>query len=402
MKRMINKYWYVPIVVVVLLMLTLIMLITNQSAYQRITLWLLFVALISLPVSWIWLFIFKERRKALLSILWSIASISILLIPLSIAIISDPYVPNSSSDEKNQPPKSKAMQAERVARTFNRIRTVGASNEVSPQWIKSDSLYAHASVAELIQLASKHENDIERLIAFRALLMKDPHEAANLTISEVDDITLVCTSDGFCGQAESVSDIRISMMLGNRVRSKVTIEDSIRIDSAVLNSVNSSKLNYTYKLYQKLPAKPEYEDRLRQLYKQDKRALMALAKYHKEQDKQEIIRILSKIEHDRAFDYRDTVLVVFDAIAVWPSASFKVPIQHVCKRLANEGGVLFPFEALINYNTRWSYNVIDQALSTMKKKNKNYFSYCWDFHFALELNPHPLYKPLLKKYPLHE
>ena len=201
-------------------------------------------------------------------------------------------------------------------------------------------------------------------------MMKDPHEAANLTISEVDDITLVCTSDGFCGQAKSVSDIRISMMLGNRVRSKVTIEDSIRIDSAVLNSVNSSKLNYTYKLYQKLPAKPEYEDRLRQLYKQDKRALMALAKYHKEQDKQEIIRILSKIEHDRVGAYHDTIRIVF--------------------------------EALINYNTRWSYNVIDQALSTMKKKNKNYFSYCWDFHLALEQNPHPLYKPLLKKYPLHE
>lgn len=324
------------------------------------------------------------------------------IIAVLLAAILHGCLNNAKSGSSSSGQADKTTQAERVERTFNRIRTVGASNEVSPQWIKSDSLYAHASVAELIQLASKHENDIERLIAFRALLMKDPHEAANLTISEVDDITLVCTSDGFCGQAESVSDIRISMMLGNRVRSKVTIEDSIRIDSAVLYSVNSSKLNYPHKLYQKLPAKPEYEDRLRQLYKQDKRALMALAKYHKEQDKQEIIRILSKIEHDRAFDYRDTVLVVFDAIAVWPSASFKVPIQHVCKRLANEGGVLFPFEALINYNTRWSYNVIDQALSTMKKKNKNYFSYCWDFHFAFELNPHPLYKPLLKNYPLHE
>lgn len=103
MKKMVARYWYVPIVLVVLLMLTLIELITNQSAYQRITLWLLFVALISLPVSWIWLFIFKERRKALLSILWSIASICILLIPLSIAIISDPYVPNTSSDGRKRP-----------------------------------------------------------------------------------------------------------------------------------------------------------------------------------------------------------------------------------------------------------------------------------------------------------
>ena len=95
-----------------------------------------------------------------------------------------------------------------------------------------------------------------------------------------------------------------------------------------------------------------------------------MAKYHKEQDKQEISRLLSEIENDRVGAYHDTIRIVF--------------------------------EALIYYNTRWSYNVIDQALSAMKKNNKNYFSYCWDFHLALEQNPHPLYKPLLKKYPLHE
>jgi len=335
MKRMIRKYWYIPIVVVVVVMLSLIAL-------------------------------------------------------------------NTSSNQRNQSSKSEAKQAVRVERSFHRIRTIGASGKVSPQWIKSDSLYAHASIDELIKLASKHEDAIERLIAFRALLMKDPHEAANLTISEVDDTTLIGTSDGICGQEETVSDIRLNMMQYNREQRKVTINDSIRIDSAVLYSVNSSKLNYPHELYQKLPAKPEYENRLRQLYKQDKRALIALAKYHKEQDKQEISRLLSEIEHDKVGAYRDTVLIVFDAIAIWPSASFKVPVQHVCKKLADEGGVLFPFEALINYNTRWSYNVIDQALSTSKKKKKDYFSSCWDFHFALEQNPHPLFEPLLKKYPLNE
>ena len=83
-------------------MLSLIVLITIQSAFQRITLWFLFIALITLPVSWICLLIFKERRKALISILWSIAAICILLIPLLIAIISDPRVPNTSCDGRNR------------------------------------------------------------------------------------------------------------------------------------------------------------------------------------------------------------------------------------------------------------------------------------------------------------
>lgn len=292
------------------------------------------------------------------------------IIAVLLAAILHGCLNNAKSGSSSSGQADKATQAVREKRSFHTIRKGGTIKEVSPQWIKSDSLYAHASVAGMIQLASKHEDAIERLIAFRALMMKDPHEAANLTISEVDDITLVGTSDGICGMEEYVSDIRLNMMQYNRERRKISVDDSVRIDSAVLYSVNSSKLNYTHELYQKLPAKPEYENRLRQLYKQDKRALIALAKYHKEQDKQEISRLLSEIENDRVGAYHDTIRIVF--------------------------------EALIYYNTRWSYNVIDQALSAMKKNNKNYFSYCWDFHLALEQNPHPLYKPLLKKYPLHE
>ena len=126
MKRMIIKYWYVPIVVVALLMLSLIVLITIQSAFQRITFWFLFIALITLPFSWICLLIFKERRKALLSVLWSIAAICILLIPLLIAIISDPHVPNSSSDQSNQPSRESQRPRDsldrRLAMPLNRMR----------------------------------------------------------------------------------------------------------------------------------------------------------------------------------------------------------------------------------------------------------------------------------------
>lgn len=104
------------------------MLITNQSAYQRITLWL-----------------------------------------------PDPHVPNSLSDEKNQPPKSEAMQAVRENRTFHTIRKGGTIKEVS----------------------------------------------------EVDDITLVGTSDGICGMEEYVSDIRLNMMQYNRERRKISIDDSL-------------------------------------------------------------------------------------------------------------------------------------------------------------------------------
>ena len=82
-------------------------------------------------------------------------------------------------------PKMKAIES------FHTSRKIGVGGEISYQWEKSDSLFAHASTKEIIDLAKNHHDGIERLIAFRALLMKDPHEAVNLAISEIEDTTEV-------------------------------------------------------------------------------------------------------------------------------------------------------------------------------------------------------------------
>ena len=36
----------------------------------------------------------------------------------------------------------------------------------------------------------------------------------------------------------------------------------------------------------------------------------------------------------------------------------------------------------------------------VKQNEKNYFDVCWSFHEEYEDNPQPLFKPLIKKYPL--
>ena len=340
-----------------------------------------------------------EAMKRLIIKYWYVSIVVVVLMMLSLIAL------NTSTDQRNQPSKPEAKQAViEIISFFDRTRMIGVSRKISPQWIKSDSLYAHASIDELIELASKHEDAIERLIAFRALLMKDPHEAANLTISEVDDTTLVGTSDGICGQEETVSDIRLYMMQYNREQSKVTINDSIRIDSAVLYSVNCPKLEYSYELYQKLPTKPEYENRLRQLYKQDYRALIALIKYHRKEEKQEIVRLLSQMDNKDLWSYRDTIRTALDAVAAWPSASYRQQVRQVCQNILNRedpyGCSLNAFGALMAYNEKWSYDMIDKTLSKAKQKGNNNFDLCWSFHEAYEENPLPLFKLLTKKYPL--
>ena len=155
---------------------------------------------------------------------------------------------------------------------------------ISKQWLLSDSLSEHATIEEIEELATIKDDPVMRLIAFRALLSKDPHEAVDLAISHFGDTTKVFTVNLRCAQMDEVSRIRIEMLQSDEYQ--ISKEDLARIASTVLFSANISKYVYSLKLYQSLPAKPEYEDRLRQIYKQDPWTLVALAKYNKEKDKQ--------------------------------------------------------------------------------------------------------------------
>lgn len=303
----------------------------------------------------------------------------------------------NSGKPKNEGAENVVKKA-KVERAFHTGKNIGVGGEISPQWEKSDSLCAHVSTDELIKLASKHEDKIERLIAFHALLMKNPHEAVNLAIAEIEDTALVSTLNGCEGTEEYVSDVRICMIQYNREQYKVSKEDSVRIDSAVLFSENGSKFYYMYRLYHRLPAKPEYENRLRQLYKQDCYALIPLARYHRDEEEQEIIRLLSQTSN------RDLISRGLDAVAVWPSATFKQQVRQICQKILDKENkdicTRSAFSALIAYNEQWCYNLIDKTLSKAKQRDKHYFNYSWDFHEAYEKNPQPLFKPLIKKYPL--
>ncbi|MBQ9222807.1 MAG: hypothetical protein IJ166_03650 [Prevotella sp.] len=327
---------------------------------------------------------------------WKITLIMMLLINGTTVLLQ-------SCEDKKISDSSNVIKME-VDVSFDTSRRVGVGGEPSPQWKKSDSLSVHASTNDLIRLASKHEDKIERLIAFRALLMKNPHEAVNFAIAEIEDTTIVYTRSGCLGADDRMSNVRIKMIQSDREDYKVTKEDSARLDSTFLFSDNVLKFYYFYDLCHKLPAKPEYERRLRQLYKYNKEVLIALARYHREEDKQEIIRLFSEIGNKDLRFHNDTIRTLFDAVAVWPSPSFKQQVRHVCQKIFEENAaqvhIRNAFDVLVAYNDRWSYNFIDKTLSKAKLKEKCYFDFCWDFQKAYEDNPRPLFKPLIKKYPV--
>ena len=296
----------------------------------------------------------------------------------------------------------KTDQIIKIEESFMTSRKLPTKGKISYQWKKSDSLIAHASTKELIALAKNHKDKIQRLIAFRALLTREPHKAVNLAISEIEDTTEVMVSDGCCGEQDIVSNVRICMIQYERNHYKVSVADSMRIDSALLFSNNTPKFYYMYNLYHRLPAKPEYEKRLEQLYGHDHYALIALAKYHRVDTKQEIIRLLMQTKKKNLWRYRDTIRTALEVVIAWPSASYKQQVRHVCQDILNnkdaEVCISQVFGALMAYNDRWSYHLIDKSVSKVKQKENKYFEYCWGLEMAYLDNPLPLFKPLIKKY----
>lgn len=352
----------------------------------------------------------KKIIKYFQIVSWILAGIMFLFLVffiLCVLALQDKREPNTLNEKTKNEATHDAVEIEKKATEFfHTSRKIGVRGKISYQWQKSDSLYAHASTKELIALATNHSDKIQRLIAFRALLMKDPHEAVNLAISEIEDTTGVTISDGCCGREDIVSNVRIEMIQYQRKHYKVSLADSMRIDSALLFSNNTPKFDYMYDLYRKLPARPEYEKQLRQLYEHDHCALIVLARYHREDTKQEIIRLLTQMDKKDFWSYCDTIRTALDAVIAWPSASYKQQVRHVCQDILNKleiyGSSRNVLGALMAYNDRWSYNLIDKTLSKAKQKDHNYFDYYWGLHEAYEDNPLPLFKPLLKKYAKEE
>lgn len=309
---------------------------------------------------------------------------------------------NNGKTKNETTPTTDKEEVVRIEESFHTSRKIGVGGKISYQWKKSDSLCAHASTKELIALAKNHSDKIQRLIAFRALLMKDSHEAVNLAISEIEDTTEVPISSGCCGSNDIVSGVRIDMIQYQRKHYKVSLADSMRIDSALLFSNITPKFYYMYDLYHRLPAKPEYEKRLEQLYGHDHYALIALAKYHRVDIKQEIIRLLMQTKKKNLWRYRDTIRTALEVVIAWPSASYKQQVRHVCQDILNnkdaEVCISQVFGALMAYNDRWSYHLIDKSVSKVKQKENKYFEYCWGLEMAYLDNPLPLFKPLIKKY----
>ena len=91
MKRFILKFWYALPILLALLMISLIYLfLSYPSVIEGIISLLLLLVIIMLPVSWVVLFVNKQRWKCFLSFSSSFVIVGVLCVPLMMASMSGP------------------------------------------------------------------------------------------------------------------------------------------------------------------------------------------------------------------------------------------------------------------------------------------------------------------------
>lgn len=113
------------------------------------------------------------------------------------------------------------------------------------QWIFADSIDKYCSIEDLKSLATKHESNTIRIVAFQLLMKRNQHEASQILISNINNNDTIG-----CGRLDqvlenSMSGIMAQVIFDPRHNYYVSKEDSLAIDRVIRNS---SAYDY-YKLH---------------------------------------------------------------------------------------------------------------------------------------------------------
>ena len=172
---------------------------------------------------------------------------------------------------------------------FHATAGIGAAGERTRQYDLSDSLWHIATTEQLTYLALSHQSPIVRLSASYGLMYRDPHIAVEVAIEGASDTAMCLVLKGCIGDCVTVSEDRICELIHNRKWYGMAVEDSLRLDSAILYKPYFDKYDRSlmedYMIH--LVPRPEYYERLKKLYQKEHciYALIGIAKYKRADDK---------------------------------------------------------------------------------------------------------------------
>ena len=268
-------------------------------------------------------------------------------------------------------------------------RGVGAAGIPTLQYNLADTLLTIASENQLQEIAMNHESVVVRAAIFNALIRKYPHAAVEVAIHGLYDFTPVKTMSGCIEDIDTLSMLRVHAIVLNKEYYHINDNDYNRLDSILLFSRITKKMDSYGKLYKKLNPTPGYYQRLLSLYDKSSYTtpIIAIAKYHKAEDRKRMMELFQYVGYKKSDGLDDAL----QAISEWPDNAYKSYVQSVAKHfLKNKVGFTEDlYSALMCYEEKWVSPLIEASMY-------DYYSQ-WNLYSAYKDNPRPYYRELFNK-----
>lgn len=283
----------------------------------------------------------------------------------------------------------------------NRVESshIGEAGSPSEQYARYEVLKKIATVGQLIELTD-YDNSAVRCYAFQALASKKSDKIFNILLKHLKDTSQIETQSGCIGMSQLVGDYFIDVVTPNYIDLevyKLNRKEKVTLDSILLND-KSLKLSAKSAILEKLmPTEGNYK-RIRELVLIDKNtsALVTLAKYKKQEDKELIssffnddnsqtsaLYAVREFSDDYFYPY---ILKVFES--EWKKNRYDYQKWRTC------------YQALAKYPKP---ETLERFERTTKSKDEfRYQTLCKYLLVAIKKYPNQLYEPLKQKIKLDE
>lgn len=260
-----------------------------------------------------------------------------------------------------------------------------------------------ASDRELVFLADRGGASLIRYFSFVSLLKRNSRLCKGVLVHHLrdkDNITVrICVHEEY---SEPLLDRMIKIYQNRLDKSEEEKKDSMYIDSLLLCTPSVPCISYYEKLFKTMPLKDNWYKTVKAKYQQDQNAfaLLALARYKRNEDK---VLIVSALRNYYKVSPA-TRWIAIDAVQLWPDKTYFKLLADIVKIAKEDFVTEGMIEALVAYNDKPSYDVLQSVLeySASKYGDDEFPDYSFIIMSASVKAGTRLYDTLLEKYPPRE
>jgi len=274
---------------------------------------------------------------------------------------------------------------------------VGDGGSISEQWKRYEQLQEIANIDQLTDLIN-YPNATVNCYAFKALVAKKSDRVFPILVAHLHDTIKVARVDGCIGMMEYVGDFFMGELLyGYEDQGyKLNEVEKEKLDSIFLYD-SSIVLDTKSYVFDNLPQKELYYEKIRELVEdRNSEALVALAKYKKQEDRALIASFLKEGEDQYA---------ALKAILEFPDEYFYEDLVNLFDyewkmNQGNYGKWRLYYQALANYPKEKTVELFNRTFTLEDVyKREAFYEYLF---LAISKYPNTIYNPIKAKMKLSD